>query len=334
MAGERQLIDALNRIFGPPPSWVRCGIGDDTAIVRPAPGQDLLWTVDALVEGVHFDLQYTPWRSLGWKSLAVNLSDIAAMGGRPCGALLSLGWPPTRPLAEALELAQGMQEAAREYGAAVIGGDTVASPAGLMISLTVLGCIAPGRALRRDGARAGEEIFVTGSLGLAAAGLEVLRRGGGAPATAAAVAIEAFLHPRPQLAAGQLLAEQGLATAAIDLSDGVASDLQQICRQSGTGALLDARALPIPPAVEEIAAWSGRDPLDLALRGGEDYQLLFTAAAAQRTAVFTAFAHAGLPAPVRLGEMTAAPGVKLRLPDREVDITDTGFDHFPSASLD
>jgi len=333
MAGERRLITALSRIFGPPPARVRRGIGEDTAILAPEPEQELLWTIDTLIEGVHFDLRYTPLRSLGWKSLAVNLSDIAAMGGEPQYALLALGWPPSRDLNQALALAQGMQEVAEAYGVAVIGGDTVAAPAGLTLSLTVIGQVAPGRALRRDGAQVGDEIYVTGPLGLAAAGLEVLRHGMALPIDRQESVTTAFFRPRPQIAAGRLLAGQRLATAAIDLSDGVASDLEQVCLQSGVGAVLLAEALPIPPVVREVACHLGYDPINLALQGGEDYQLLFTARPEKRALLRTAFAQGGLPAPTSIGRLVAGVGIRLRRGEEEMEIAGTGFDHFPDASL-
>lgn len=329
MAGERRLITDLSTIFGPPPAGVFCGIGDDTAILAPEPDQDLLWTIDSLIEGVHFDLRYTPLRDLGWKSLAVNLSDIAAMGGEPRYALLALGWPPRRELEQALELALGIQEIAREYGVAVIGGDTVASPAGVSISLTVLGRIAPRQALRRDGARVGDDIYVTGPLGLAAAGLAVRRHGLELPADVTTSLTEALLRPRPQVAAGRLLARQRLATAAIDLSDGVASDLEQICQRSGVGAVLSAADLPIPPAVHQTAARLRMNPVELALQGGEDYQLLFTFTPADRSALGAAFAEAGLPAPYFIGTVVPGPGIRLGSADGEQEIAGTGFDHFP-----
>ncbi len=333
MAGERRLITALSRIFGPPPPRVLCGIGDDTAILAVEPEQELLWTIDALIEGVHFDLRYTPLRSLGWKSLAVNLSDIAAMGGEPQYALLALGWPPTRDLDQALELAQGMQDAAEEYGVTVIGGDTVAAPAGLTLSLTVIGQVRPGLALRRDGAQVGDEIYVTGPLGLAAAGLEVLRGGVELPKDRQDTVTAAFLRPRPQIAAGRLLAGQRLATAAIDLSDGVASDLEQVCLRSGVGAVLTMASLPIPQPVQEVASCLGLDPQDLALKGGEDYQLLFTVNPGKRAVLHLAFARAGLPAPTGIGSIVAGAGIRLRGAKGEQEIAGTGFDHFPDGGL-
>ena len=277
LTSEWDLINALSREFGPAPAGVILCIGDDCAAIE-IPGPDyLLWTVDTLVEGVHFDLAYTSLAQLGWKSLTVNLSDIAAMGGDPGPALLSLGWPPDRDRREALAFAAGLAQAAREYGVAVIGGDTVASPGGLIVTVTLTGRVPADQMLRRAGAKVGDLIFVTGPLGEAAAGLKILRQGLELPQDLKEALTEAQLRPRPQLRAGRLLAQEGLATALIDTSDGIATDLYHICRASGVGARIPAAAVPVSPRVTAAAPHLGCDPLDLALFGGEDYLLLFTA---------------------------------------------------------
>ena len=327
-ASERELIEQMRRIFGPPPPEVILGIGDDCAVLASRPGEYLLWTMDTLVEGVHFDLAYTSWRQLGRKALAVNLSDIAAMGGEPSTALVSLGWDPSRDLAGALEVALGIQDMAALYQLAVIGGDTIRTPGPIMLSVTVLGRVAPVELLRRDGARIGDNIYVTGPLGLAAAGLAALQAGLNLPETIWTPLRAALLEPQPQLAAGRLLAQRGLATALIDLSDGVAADLTQICRASGVGAVIWAERLPVPEAVKIVATRLDRRPLELALHGGEDYQLLFTAAPGQQTSILTAFAVAALPPPRAIGEIVAGHQVCLRLGDQEEDLTGGGFDHF------
>jgi thiamine-monophosphate kinase len=327
LTGEPALIMALGRVFGPPPPNVVLGIGDDCAAL--ALGEDyLLWTVDTLLEGVHFDLSYFSLDQLGYKALAVNLSDIAAMGGDPLYALLSLGWPKDRDLSGALALGEGLARAGREYGVAVIGGDTVAAPGGVMITLTLLGRVPRGEMLTRRGARPGDLIFVTGPLGEAAAGLEVLHRGLKLAPDLQAPLCLAHLAPRPQLAPGRVLAGEGLASGVIDLSDGVATDLGHLCRASGVGARVPAAIAPVSPRVKAAAPLLGLDPLDLALKGGEDYQLLFTSPPEKTGALFQAFARAGLPRPLPLGEIVPGAGVLLVTAAGEQDISGGGFDHF------
>ena len=328
LTSEWDLINALSREFGPAPPGVILGIGDDCAAIEIPGSEYLLWTVDTLVEGVHFDLAYTSLSQLGWKSLAVNLSDIAAMGGDPGPALLSLGWPPDRDPSLALEFAAGLAQAAREYGVAVIGGDTVASPESLVVTVTLTGRVPAAQMLRRAGARIGDLIFVTGPLGEAAAGLEVLRRGLELPPDLKNALTEAQLRPRPHLKAGRLLAQEGLATALIDTSDGIATDLYHICRASGVGARIPAATVPVSPRVMAAAPHLGRDPLDLALAGGEDYLLLFTATPAMATRLPETFARAGLAAPLPLGRIVSGDRVILETPEGEVDISGQGYDHF------
>ena len=327
LRGESALIAALNRLFGPPPSGVALGIGDDCAALAVTGEDFLLWTVDTLIEGVHFDLAYFSLPQLGRKALAVNLSDIAAMGGEPLYTLLSLGWPRDRDVAGALALGTGLAQAAQEYGVAVIGGDTVAAP-GVMITLTLLGRVPRSEMLQRRGARVGDRVYVTGYLGEAAAGLEILQRGLALEQDLPRSLIEAHLNPRPQLHAGRVLASQRLATALIDLSDGVATDLGHICLASGVGARILAATAPVSPTVKTVAAHLGLDPLDLALKGGEDYQLLFTSPPEQAPALFQAFAQAGLAPPLPLGEIIPGAGVFLETAAGEKEITGQGFDHF------
>ena len=328
LSGESALIAALSRLFGPTPAAVAVGIGDDCAALAVAGPDYLLWTVDTLLEGVHFDLSYFSLRQLGRKALAVNVSDIAAMGGEPLYAVLSLGWPRTRDPAGALTFGEGLAQAAREYGVAVIGGDTVSSPEGVMVTISLLGRVPRGEMLTRRGAKVGDRIYVTGLLGEAAAGLEVLKRGLALEPDLHAALAQAHLDPQPQVHAGRVLAGQNLATALIDLSDGVATDLGHVCRSSGVGARVPAATAPVSPRVQAAAPLLGANPLDLALKGGEDFQLLFTSPVAKAPALFQAFAQAGLPPPLPLGEIVAGAGVLLVTPEGEKDITGEGFDHF------
>lgn len=331
-ASERELLAELQRLFGPPPAEVILGIGDDCAVLPGRPGEYLLWTVDSQVEGIHFDRRYTSWRQLGRKALAVNLSDIAAMGGEPWVALVSLLWDPRRDLGSALEVAAGIQETAARYQVAVVGGDTARSPGPITVTITLLGRVPREELCRRDGARPGDSIYVTGPLGLAAAALAALQTDLALPEEVAGPLQAALLEPQPQLAAGRLLARQHFATALIDLSDGVAADLGHLCRLSGVGAVVFADRVPVPPAVTLVARRLARRPLDLALRGGEDYQLLFTAAPQQEAALMAAFAAAGLPLPTVIGAIVPGSGVRLRFPDHEEELTG-GFDHFSQSGF-
>jgi thiamine-monophosphate kinase len=326
--GEVELIARLASIFGAAPPEVALGIADDCAALDLGGPDYLLWTMDTLVERVHFDLAYISLAQLGRKSLSVNLSDLAAMGGVACYALLSLGWPPDRDLALALEFGEGLAACARESGVAIIGGDTVASPAGLAIALTVLGKVPKSEMLRRSGARAGDQIYVTGPLGEATAGLEILRQDLQLDRTLLEPLIRAHLDPQPQLAAGRLLAREGLATACIDLSDGVATDLMHICRLSQVGARLTAADLPIPSGVTAVARMVDQDPLELALQGGEDYQLLFTCSPAQASRLPEVFRRAGLGVPSRIGEIVVGAEVVLISAEKAKIISGGGFDHF------
>jgi thiamine-monophosphate kinase len=328
LASEWDLIAALSREFGPAPPQVILGIGDDCAALALNDADYLLWTIDTLVEGVHFDLAYTPLFQLGWKSLTVNLSDIAAMGGEPRQALLSLGWPAARPRRQALDFAAGLAQAAREYGTAIIGGDTVASPGGLIVTVTLTGQVPARQMLRRAGARPGDLIFVTGPLGEAAAGLEILRQSLKLAPELQAPLTEAHLQPRPHLLAGRLLAQAGLATALIDTSDGVATDLFHICRASGVGARLPASTLPVSPRVRAAAPHLGRNAQEMALTGGEDFLLLFTSPPEAAGRLPQVFGRAGLPAPLALGRIVPGDRVILETETGDVDISGQGYDHF------
>lgn len=271
--GEFGLIDLLARVVGetPLPSSVVLGIGDDSAAWQ---GNGLvLATTDTLVEGVHFNLDWAAWPDLGWKALAVNLSDIAAMGGIPRYALVTLALRPDIEVAAVEELYRGLMEAAEEFGVAVVGGDIVRAP--VVVITAALWGGAPGAGasgmLRRDAARRGDAIAITGYLGTAAAGLRILQ--GQAVSTDADSLKQAQLRPQPRIAEGQLLWRQGV-RAAIDISDGLVADMGHLCRMSGVGARIYVEALPVHPLVK---AAFGDEAMNLALAGGEDYELLFAA---------------------------------------------------------
>ncbi|HEY7033361.1 MAG TPA: thiamine-phosphate kinase [Thermomicrobiales bacterium] len=256
---------------------LRVGIGDDAAVWHQPRDESILVTTDSLVEGVHFRLDWTDWRSLGHKSLAVNVSDVAAMGGVPKLATVTLGLRGTERVADLQALYRGLGALAAKQNMLVAGGDLVSSPHCLAIHLTVVGTTRwQGRYLARGGARPGDLIGVSGTLGAAAAGYRLLREGPRSPrrqATTAEMLIAAHLRPLPRVRLGQLLLHTG-AHAAMDLSDGLLGDLPKILAASGAAARLEATAIPIAAAVRALFP---DDWFDLATRGGEDYELLFTA---------------------------------------------------------
>lgn len=288
---EFRLIEQLRRAFGRTGSAVVQGIGDDAAVVAPPKGRHLVLTTDLLVEGVHFDLRTASLKEIGYKAAIANLSDIAAMGARPEYVLVSVALPAPSTTPHVLRLYQGIMEACRPYRVALIGGDTSSSPRRLFLSLTVTGSVPAGAALMRSGARVGDLLYVTGTLGDSLAGLALLSRNRRQSAALPLKSSERrFLIDRhrrptalPQL--GQALSARRLASAAIDLSDGLSGDLHHLCAHSRVGAEISASALPISPALLAYARASKSDPVTLALQGGEDYELLFTVPPAKRRAL-------------------------------------------------
>jgi thiamine-monophosphate kinase len=310
--GEFEIIALFTRALPIGGRGVVVGPGDDAAVLRPAPGEDLVATVDAVVEGVHFDARSTP-ADVGWKALAVNLSDLAAMGARPLAALVALGLPPDPPLATLRGLARGLGACAREHGLPVVGGNVTRSPA-LSVTVTALGAVPEGRAVLRSGARPGDLVAVTGTLGDAALGL--------APGAPAALA-RRQRRPTPRVRAGLALA--GLVRAAVDVSDGFVQDLGHLCRASGVGALVAAADLPLSPAYRR-AARRLPDPWAPALAGGEDYELVVAFAPARLHAVQAAAARARTPLTV-VGRFVRGGAIRVLGPDGEPVAVPPGHDH-------
>lgn len=274
--GEFSLIARLQRRFERAGIGVVRGIGDDTAVLQVAPGRVLLATTDSAVEGVHFRRSTISATDLGRRILAVNLSDIAAMGGQPRWALVSLDLPPNLPVEFVEELADGMGREAEKYGAVVVGGNVARSPDHVVIDVTLLGEVEPGRALYRNGARPGDRILVTGTLGDAAAGLAVLLGAAVVPGQIAGLLVERHRRPTARVEVGRAIAVSGLATAMIDLSDGLASDLAHLAEASHVGAVVEEDRIPVSPEMREAARLTGVDPMAWAIGGGEDYELLVT----------------------------------------------------------
>ena len=266
-----QITNEINRVK--PGDWSSfvSGIGDDAAVVK-SKGKFQLATTDSLNEGVHFQKKYLDWQALGWKALAVNLSDIAAMGGEPHYALVSLGLPNDTQPEDVVSLYQGMLELAEQSGTIIAGGN-ISRASRLGVHVTVVGrAESKSKVLLRSKARNGDLIAVTGRLGAAAAGLATLAGSFKQGEFDAAELIGTFWRPQPRLDIGKLLVKSGI-KCAIDISDGLLADLGHVLRASKIGARIEAVRIPVHPSVAAIA---GRDALQLALNGGEDYELLFT----------------------------------------------------------
>lgn len=277
--GEFGLIRRIAASLPLPPTDVLVGIGDDVAVLQTSGEEVLLATCDAQVENVHFIRdRITPYQ-LGRKTIAINVSDIAAMGGKPAWALVSLALPPDLDVSFVDGLYAGMRDQIGLAGGAVVGGNLSRTRSELVIDLCLLGRADPSRILLRNGARDGDLILVTGTMGDSRAGLEILLR----PELAVAAEVrqdlsERHLTPQPRLAEGQTLARSGMVHAMVDVSDGLAADIGHICTASGVGAEIHETELPISAACREAALAAGKSATDWALHGGEDYELLFTAA--------------------------------------------------------
>jgi thiamine-monophosphate kinase len=356
MPSEREIISSLRR-RARRGSGLVLGIGDDGAVIRPEVGKDLLLCSDLLVEGIHFKRDWGEPGLLGRKALAVNLSDIAAMGGVPKYALVSVALPPGSSSEFVQRLFEGLFELGDESGVVVVGGDTSLSPGPLFIDVCVLGECSAGRAVTRGGAQPGDDIFVSGSLGGSALGLllldvesrtqsaesdkgtlrqlarssvaekvenEYARLGSGLSGEA----LRKHLIPEPRLKLGASLGENGIATAMIDISDGLSTDLGHILDESRCGAIIRAESVPIAACVRDssLIAERGIQPLALALHGGEEYELLFTAKPTDRSRVAECSQAAGLSV-TRIGEIVAGEGCLLEHNGRTEPLIPQGFEH-------
>lgn len=323
---EFRLIDRIRERTAQGREDVRLGIGDDAALVAPPPGQEIAIAIDTMVEGVHFPVGTAP-ADIGWKSLAVNLSDLAAMGASPAWALLALTLPSqageqVRQFID--DFAEGFAQLARPHRLALIGGDTTRGA--LTVSVAVHGFVPPGKALTRSGARAGDVVLVTGTLGDAAAGLQLLQHGARVDTGdgRAAYLIERLHRPTPRLSAGLALRDR--ASACIDVSDGLLADLGHICEASGLGAEIEVALLPrssmLLGAFDDVAA------RDFALAGGDDYELCFTVPPSLVADVQSDLARLGSGA-TRIGRMVDGDGVRVRDAHGQwLEATRHGWDHF------
>jgi thiamine-monophosphate kinase len=317
--GEFGLIDLLAKMVGGGDERLLIGIGDDAAAWQGDESIQLA-SVDSFIQGVHFTPETTPWSDVGGKALAVNISDIAAMGGIPRYALVSLALPDDSEVEDVAALYNGMLKVSKQYGVSIVGGDISKAPL-VAVTITILGSSPTKRILTRSSAKAGEIVAVTGSLGAAAAGMELLKGKRKLDPEAETRLKDAFLHPTPHIAEGLLLVEQGVKTA-IDISDGLVADLNQICKASQVGARIEVERVPIEPTVKTAFA---EGAMELALSGGEDYELIFTASSEIIERVKKA---ASVPV-TAIGEIVAGKGVTLTdKQGKPFALKKAGWEHF------
>jgi thiamine-monophosphate kinase len=328
--GEDALVRAIRGLTAAATgAGVRVGIGDDCAVLEPRPGMALLATTDLLVEDVHFRRRWAEPADIGWKAIAVNLSDIAAMGGRPRWALVALALPEGASAEEVEAFYEGALALARPHDVAIVGGDTSASAGGWIVNVTLVGdAVSP---CLRSTARPGDTVAVTGALGRSAAGLAVLERGAapsGVGPDALAEMTEAHLRPRPRVREGQWLAAAGGVTAMMDLSDGLGIDLPRLLAESRVGAIVDVDRVPVDAATRAVAGALGTDPTVWATGGGEDYELLLTCAPAALERLQRGLGEAFGARLTAIGEITAGlAAVRWTSQGREVAVA-RGFEHF------
>lgn len=324
-SGEEELIE---RIRGLLPSAaggrLRIGIGDDAAVLTPAPGRELVITCDQFIENAHFLRDRHPPESVGYKALARATSDVGAMGARPLVFLLSAAIPEELTGRWMDRMLSGMARASRHLGLRLAGGDTARSD-GFAMSLTVLGEAKRGQSVLRSGAQPGDAIFVSGVLGAAELGLELMLRGMHLQRRWRSY-LEPHLYPQPPIQLGSWLAEHRLASAMMDLSDGLSTDLTRLCKASGAGARIAAAAVPAVHVPQPLTKHAGFDSMELALHGGEDYGLLFTV---PRRLAGRIPARHGKVRITRIGEITRDVGIALENSDGSVaELKSKGWDHF------
>jgi len=310
------------------PSWVVVGPGDDAAVITPERGALEVLTTDTQVEGVHFDHRFVPADAIGHRALAVNLSDLAAMGAKPRAALLSLILPDALDVAVVDGMLDGMTALAGRHGVTLIGGNISRSPGPLVVDVTAIGSVRPRRVLRRVGARPGDGVYVTGSIGDALVGLQSLRQQADLGADPQVGPCEQrYLYPEPRVRTGMLLGRNRAATACMDLSDGLADAIRQVAAASSVGITIDAEALPI---ADEVRRWHidhNADPAAMALQGGDDYELLFTARPSHAGRLRDVKAHAGSLPITKIGEVTSGRRLTVRTPAGDAALPE-GFEHF------
>jgi thiamine-monophosphate kinase len=311
---ERELIARIHAHLQAAPPWLLVGIGDDGAVIEPERNRLEVFTVDAIVEGIHFDSRFTPPDAIGHRALAVNLSDLAAMGATPRLCLLSMALPATLSCEDFDAIARALAALAAVHNIHVVGGNLTRSPGPLLIDVTAVGSVKRRGVLTRAGARAGDDIYITGSIGAGAAGLQALRADPDAsvdPDSQWGSCIQRYRYPQPRVRAGVLLGRNRAASACMDLSDGAADAARQIADASGVGMILQADALPLHDGARAWFEAAGVDPVIESLRGGDDYELLFTVRPRNRGRLRTMAKHSDV-AITKVGVCTADGGVRLQ----------------------
>ena len=330
--GERALIERIRARLPPAPPSLIVGIGDDAAVAKMDRGAFAVLTTDAIVEGVHFERRFSSAADIGHKALAVNLSDLAAMGAAPRFALLSLILPVSLPAADVDEMVSGLAALARAARVTVAGGNITRSPGPLAVDVTAVGAVKPRKVLTRGGGRAGDELYVSGRIGAGTAGLAWLRAHATSPASepdegAIAECVRWYRRPEPRTRLGALLGRTRAASACMDLSDGLADAVRQVAAASGVGARIDAGTLPVHPGAARWFEASGQDALRASLTGGDDYELLIAVPRRRRGRLRTVISQArGVPL-TRIGELTADPDLVVRR-DGALEALPEGFVHF------
>ncbi len=329
-SGEQALIARIRERLPAAPGWVHIGIGDDGAVVAAERSTLEVLTTDTLVEGVHWDARFCSPADVGHKSLAVNLSDVAAMGASPRAALLSLSVPSRWAEVAADSFIDAFTAAARAHGVAVVGGNVTASPGPVVITVTVTASVRPRRVLTRGGGRPGDELYVTGEVGAALAGLWWLQEHPSLDEPAdpgIAGCVGRYRRPEARTRVGLLAGRNRVASACMDLSDGLADAVRQVAAASRTGARVDAGSLPIPDAACRIFRERGKDPARVAAGGGDDYELLLAVPPKKRRALQALQGLArGVPF-ARIGELTRDPALALVRQGQEEELPE-GFAHF------
>ena len=330
---ERLLLGRiLSRLPRPSPT-VLVGPGDDAAVVAGSRNQRLVVTTDAVVEGVHFSRAYSSPADIGHRALAVNLSDLAAMGATPRWALLSLVLPGSTMESDVEELVDGLAALATRHGVSVIGGNITSTDGPLVVDVTAGGEVASRKWLTRSGAKAGDAIYVSGAIGGAAAGLEMLRAGlpslaSRASADKSASCLARHRRPEPRVRLGVAVGRAKAARAAMDLSDGLADALEQVATASGVGVRVDAELLPIDPGAREWWTTRGDDAVMAAVGGGDDYELLLAVPRKGHGALRSALRHVTEPALTKIGEFTKDPRERVLLRAGQEHALPKGFEHF------